>query len=150
MTTPHDTAKPNTVKAPVAPVAPKKFEAPIGTPNNAHDGIDTTVAAPQDVNVPKPRVSQNVIQPSPTPETLIAEPKQPNHPEHQTQDDIARKDARARGYSIGPNSPAAHIRVKNVRINALNLEAGIIEPGQTGLATDAEVSNLRGQYLEVA
>jgi hypothetical protein len=103
------------------PVKPTKFEAPIGTtePGNVpHAAATNSTVAPQDVNVPKPKVSPNVIQPSPTP--------------------------------IGPNSPAAHIRVKNVHINALNLEAGIIEPGQTGFATDAEVSNLRGQYLEVA
>jgi hypothetical protein len=97
---------------------------------------------------PKAKVSPNVIQPSPTPETLVAEPKQPNRPLHSTPDDTARRDARARGYSIGPNEPAATIKVKNIHTIALNLEAGIIQPGATGLATEAEVSNLLDQYLE--
>jgi hypothetical protein len=99
---------------------------------------------------PKAKVSPNVIQPSPTPETLASEPKQPNRPLHSTPDDTARRDARARGYSIGPNEPPATIKVKNIHTIALNLEAGIIQPGQTGLATEAEVSNLLDQYLEKA
>jgi hypothetical protein len=132
----HPTVTPTApVTTPTAKVVPKV------TPTTHKEGVDKAVHTP---------VSPNIIQPSPTPETLVSEPG-PGHPPRQagTQGEAARKDARARGYSIGPNEPPATIRVKNLHTIALNLEAGIIQPGDTGLATDAEVSNLSGQYLEV-
>jgi hypothetical protein len=51
---------------------------------------------------------------------------------------------------VSPNEPPATIKVRNIHTIALNLEAGIIQPGDTGLATAAERSNLVGQYLEDA
>jgi hypothetical protein len=123
---------------------------PVVQPNVTHP----TVTQPQVATIPNPPkqpVSQNVIQPSPTMETLAAEPKLPNHPLNQlTQNDVDRKDARARGYSLGPDAPKSTRTIRNIHTNALNLESGIIEPGQTGLATDAEVSCLLGKYVEVS
>jgi hypothetical protein len=125
------------------PVTASTTPAPTPTPTSKPK-VTTPVPTP----TPAAKVSPNVIQPSPTASTLVSEPKQPNHPLNETQADIDRKDARARGYSIGPNNPPATIKVKNIHAIALNLEAGIIQPGQTGLATVAEVSNFVGQYLE--
>ena len=41
------------------------------------------------------------------------------------------------------------VKVKNIHTNNLNLEKGVIKPNETGLATQAEVSNFLGQYLEL-
>jgi hypothetical protein len=128
------------------------------TPKPVHPAVTPTGKTPPpkitpthtEPVTPTPKVSPNIVQPSPTPATLISEPKPGNHPLHETQGDINRKDARARGYSIGPNEPPATIKVRNIHTIALNLETGIIQPGDTGLATDAEFSNLLDQYLERA
>jgi hypothetical protein len=42
------------------------------------------------------------------------------------------------------------VKVKNITFNDLFLESGCIKPGETGLATAAERSNLLGSYLEEA
>jgi hypothetical protein len=41
------------------------------------------------------------------------------------------------------------IEVMNTASIPLNLESGIIQPNETGMATAAEVSNFSGKYLEV-
>jgi len=41
------------------------------------------------------------------------------------------------------------VKVKNIHTNNLNLEKGVIKPNETGLATQAEVSNFLGKYLEL-
>jgi hypothetical protein len=95
------------------------------------------------------RLDPNVIQSSPTQATLVAEPPI-NSPYASDRPDGEIKEARERGYSLGPGIVQPSITVRNITRNDLFLESGCIQPNQTGLATEAEVSNLLGQYLETA
>jgi hypothetical protein len=60
--------------------------------------------------------------------------------------------ARAEGKTVAPRAPLAHVetvRVRNVFTQNVALESGILLPGEEGIATIAESSNLVGKYLEV-
>jgi hypothetical protein len=67
-----------------------------------------------------------------------------------TQAELDLKDARKWGYDIGPEPVLASISVRNISENDLFLESGRILKGETGLATEAEVSNFLGKFLERA
>jgi hypothetical protein len=103
-------------------------------------------AVDRGVNTP---VLPNINPPSPTAYTHVAEPALLNKPQHETQADLDRKDARKWGYSVGTNAVKPSIKVRNIHTHELNLEGGIIPIDGTGLATPAEVSCLTGQYVEV-
>jgi hypothetical protein len=120
------------------------------TPTTPVTNTSAKVAStPTPASTVKAKVSPNVIQPSPTAATIASEPKSGPFRKDGTLEETDRKNARKWGYSLGPNEPPATVKVKNIHTIALNLEAGIIQPGDTGLATEAERSNFLGQYLEV-